>query len=193
MVLSFDIPRQDLTGALEQYGETSGRSLLYESALLEGRLSTAIHGRFDADEALRRLLAGTGLIAEYTSADTFIVRRAGERGGRQAIGNHEAPSSRAAFFARLQRRLSWMMCTRREIRPGDYRVAMQLWVDASGQVLQARLLASSGERERDQVLLRHLRALRLETGPPPSVTQPVTVVVEPASAGRVDACAGVRG
>lgn len=50
-----------LREALIAYARQSRRQLLYASNLVEGRRAPALHGRFDPDEALRRLLAGTGI------------------------------------------------------------------------------------------------------------------------------------
>lgn len=57
----FQIEGGSLRDALTAYARVTRRQLLYPSSLVEGRTVPPLRGRFSADEALRRLLAGTGI------------------------------------------------------------------------------------------------------------------------------------
>jgi Outer membrane cobalamin receptor protein len=69
----FNIPAQPLADALRAYSEATGRDVIAASQLLEGRRSSAVHGRLSPDEALARLLARTGLVADRVD-NTLVLR-----------------------------------------------------------------------------------------------------------------------
>ncbi|WP_158501101.1 TonB-dependent receptor [Sphingopyxis sp. 113P3] len=69
----FNIPAQRLADALRAYSEATGRDVIAASQLLEGRRSSAVHGRLSPDEALARLLARTGLVAEHV-VDSWVLQ-----------------------------------------------------------------------------------------------------------------------
>jgi len=76
---SFDIPAQDAARALEQFGRQSGRSVMFDPARLTGARSRAVQGQLTPEEALDRLLTGTGFSARQVNANTFVVSpRSGE-------------------------------------------------------------------------------------------------------------------
>lgn len=59
--IEYRIEGGELRDALAAYARLTGRQLLFPSALVEGRRAPALQGRYGADEALSRLLAGSGL------------------------------------------------------------------------------------------------------------------------------------
>ncbi|AMG74949.1 TonB-dependent receptor [Sphingopyxis granuli] len=69
----FDIPAQDAARALEQFGRQSGRSVMFDPARLTGAKSRAVQGQWTPQEALDRLLTGTGFSARQVNANTFVV------------------------------------------------------------------------------------------------------------------------
>ncbi|MCW0197376.1 TonB-dependent receptor [Sphingopyxis sp.] len=69
----FDIPAQDAARALEQFGRQSGRSVMFDPARLTGAKSRAVQGQLTPEEALDRLLTGTGFSARQVNATTFVV------------------------------------------------------------------------------------------------------------------------
>lgn len=72
---TFEIPAQPLLEALRLYVRQSGQQVLFSSEDGAGRISTAVVGRFDNDQALRRLLAGTGLVARRDRIGNFRLER----------------------------------------------------------------------------------------------------------------------
>lgn len=72
--LTLAMPSMPLGDALRQIARLSGRSLVVDDALVAGRKAPALSGQFSAAEALRRLLAGSGL-ATRTEEGTIIVSR----------------------------------------------------------------------------------------------------------------------
>src|SRR5882757_8439106 len=70
---AFDIPEQPLAQALTAFGRQSGLQIAVDTAATAGKSSPGISGAMTYDEALRRLLAGTGLTYQFTSASAVTV------------------------------------------------------------------------------------------------------------------------
>ena len=70
---NYDIASQRLGDALRQYSEISGLDVIAASNIVEGKRSSRIQGKLAPDVALKRLLAGTGLIAANIDG-TLVVR-----------------------------------------------------------------------------------------------------------------------
>ena len=81
---AFDIPAQPLSGALVQFGRQSGLQVSVDGALVRDLQAPAVEGVMRNEEALRRLLSGTGLVASRTDARTLMIRQAA--GGDAASG-----------------------------------------------------------------------------------------------------------
>lgn len=77
---SYSIPAGPLGAALTAFGEASGLRLLVSSELLSGRQSAAVSGQMSAEQALQRMLAGTGLIYRFTEGNTVTVVEAPKSG-----------------------------------------------------------------------------------------------------------------
>lgn len=60
---TFHIEAQDLGDALRAIGAQLGREVMFQPAMVEGRLSPKLDGRYAPAKALRLLLKGTGLRA----------------------------------------------------------------------------------------------------------------------------------
>lgn len=72
--MRYDLPAQPLSKSVREVARQSGSNLIAPSDLLEGRTAPALRGRFEADAALDRLLAGSGLRVER-SGDSYVIRR----------------------------------------------------------------------------------------------------------------------
>lgn len=186
LLLEFAIPAQELSNALDQYSKASGMGILVDRELTRERRSVPVQGRFGVREALEQLLAGSGLMALYTGGDVFTVKPAqvlnsGDRRSRSRQGG-----DRDSFARALQNALEQALCSTTVTRPGSYRAALQLWVGSLGYVQHSRLLASSGDLQRDAAVVMQLRGLSIGQIPPSSLPQPITVLLVPDSAaGRV--------
>lgn len=71
--LSFNIPAQPLDDALAAYGIASGVQVLYGAPLTQGLKSTAVNGSYSPEQALARLLSGTGLAYQFTAARSVTL------------------------------------------------------------------------------------------------------------------------
>ncbi len=71
--LTADIPSQPLARALEAYVDQTGLQLVYVSGVVRNQLSNAVPARTGAQEALTRLLKGTGLRFEHLTERTVRI------------------------------------------------------------------------------------------------------------------------
>ena len=70
---TFHIEAQDLGDALRAIGAQLGREVMFQPAMVEGRLSPKLDGRYAPAKALRLLLKGTGLRAIENGGSFVIV------------------------------------------------------------------------------------------------------------------------
>ncbi|WP_340612912.1 TonB-dependent siderophore receptor [Pseudomonas shirazensis] len=59
--MSFDIPSQALASALLSFGKQTDMQILFSQDSVQGRRSAGVHGRLEPEQALARLLQGTGV------------------------------------------------------------------------------------------------------------------------------------
>jgi outer membrane receptor protein involved in Fe transport len=70
----YDLPAQDLGRSLRAVAIASGRNIIAAADLLEGKIAPPLRGRFDAQDAVARLLSGTGLYVRIVGADIIVER-----------------------------------------------------------------------------------------------------------------------
>jgi iron complex outermembrane recepter protein len=72
----FDIPAEALSQALRAFGQTAGEQIIFTQDLVAGLNFNGLRGDFSSAAALKRLLDGTGLVAERSPAGVIMIRRA---------------------------------------------------------------------------------------------------------------------
>ncbi|HQS17182.1 TonB-dependent receptor [Reyranella sp.] len=75
---SFNIGPQSLASALPLFGQQSGRQISADAALVRGVSTQGVQGAMSVDEALQRLLAGTGLTYSLLGGTTIALQRVGQ-------------------------------------------------------------------------------------------------------------------
>ncbi|KQW67047.1 hypothetical protein ASE17_20465 [Phenylobacterium sp. Root77] len=98
----FDIVAGPLSQALESWSRQSRRQILYSAEIVRGRAAPAVQGRLTPDEALARLLTGSGLVAERTPRGSVVLRKAPVRKGQGGQGvdvTAALPASASALSA----------------------------------------------------------------------------------------------
>lgn len=83
---TFDIAPQSLESALLLFGQQSGRQIAAAGALVSGRASPGVRGTLSVEEALRRLLAGTGLTYSGIGGGTITFHRIDQGAGSAPSG-----------------------------------------------------------------------------------------------------------
>ncbi len=104
-----------------------------------------------------------------------------------SLPNVPAKEDSERFEARLQNDVIRALCRNAATRPGDYRVAIDLWVGLSGRVERVAFLGSTGDDDRDKQIARMLEGLR-SVSPPSGMAQPTTLLLVPKASASNHAC-----
>ncbi len=81
----FSIPAQPLAPALASFGNAADLQILYTADVARNMRTNGVQGTFSKGEALRRLLAGTGLAYRFTNASTVTIESSGSRAGAAPV------------------------------------------------------------------------------------------------------------
>ncbi len=74
-VRAFDIPVQPLGSALTAFGQQSGLQVTFDAVVASGVRSAPVAGTLAPEDALRRLLSGTGVTYSFIDARTVTVQK----------------------------------------------------------------------------------------------------------------------
>jgi hypothetical protein len=188
--IDFKIPAQPLGSALAAFGAATGFEIIADARFTHGRTSSPVIGSMRAHEALLLLLADTGLtIRNYTPGSVRIMlapRPAETRFSPER-------SAYASYFAAVQQTVLQAICAQNTTRPGGYRLALKLWLSASGAVRRVKFLGTSGDRQRDTTLVSALQRADIGQAPPAGFAQPVTLVIGPQLSTKNHDCQGAGG
>lgn len=75
---NYNIPAQPLYSALSALAEQSGVQFVYNSGLVKGLSSPGVNGQYSLENALNRLLAGSGISYQFNSANTVTLEKVAE-------------------------------------------------------------------------------------------------------------------
>lgn len=89
----FNIPAQPLASALIEFSRQSDTVVTAPAGLTRHKLAPALHGNYTPSEALRVLLAGSGLRSRIGSGGSFIIEREDERVASASSVNEPASSA----------------------------------------------------------------------------------------------------
>ncbi len=187
--LEFNIPSQPLESALSRYGDATGREALYDTSLTSGRLSGDVQGKFTPNEALERLLSGSGLSARFVAENSFVVLPA-PPANRQASLQSPLPAPvQRRYYGLIQENLLAALCRSSVTRPGHYRIVAMFWIDPTGSVEKSRRIGSAGAADVDQQIDAALRSVKFSEPPPAGFEQPVLILIVPQAPGVTPGCA----
>ncbi|WP_160170682.1 STN domain-containing protein [Luteimonas huabeiensis] len=176
--VAFDIPPQPLARAIEAFGAATGQSVVYDSALASGLVSPSVRGRMRPDEALARLLDGSGLDARRVSADALVLTRAA------APAAAALPAGEGErYYGLVQRQVAARLCACPRLAEGRHRLALQLWFDRAGRLRRSTLLDTAGDPALAAAVDTALRGIELGAPVPDGIAQPFTLLVLPRGAG----------
>ena len=98
--IRFNIPAQPLSDALRAFSRQAAVRVQLDVGAAAGVRSQAVSGALTAPEALRLLLAGTGLTAQFADGETALVARGDNRvGGAYALTPLTVVGSRSVGYA----------------------------------------------------------------------------------------------
>jgi hypothetical protein len=191
-LVAINIPGEPLAAALDAFGTQADLQVLYESSLAQGRRSGAVVGSFTSDEALRRLLIGTGLIASYIDKKNVVLHPmvpillesdavSIPAGAHLALTTLRVEAMPAPDFSAYDGviALDLQKALRRnaKTRNGSYNVSARIWIGSEGVVRRAELINSTGDRIRDDAIFSTLQALVVSRLPPANLPEPIAVSI----------------
>jgi iron complex outermembrane receptor protein len=80
---SFDIPAQSLADALTMFARQSGLQVSAHGDILRGLSSPGVSGSMTVEQALSRLLAGSGIVFSVSEGGAVVLQRTGASGALQ--------------------------------------------------------------------------------------------------------------
>ncbi|WP_080507773.1 STN domain-containing protein [Rhodopseudomonas palustris] len=173
----FDMPSRPLAEALVDFADRTGIAALIDSETARGKTSSAVRGTLTPANALRILLAGTGLSFRRVGEAGFAVgpntrepdyvHQAGPRGGAGLEG----------YFARLQTVVVQSLCVNADLRATRYRSAVQVWIGQTGEIDAVHALGSAGDARHDAQIVDAIATVRAPP-PPIGLPQPVTLLLQ---------------
>lgn len=173
---SFDIPELPLKDALARFDVLTRMSVFYPSSLVEGRRSHAVSGLHSPHEALEEMLSGTGVTAEPTAENAFVLAPVNSPVS-QDLPRGEANAA-ASYHGTLQNVVLRALCAPPSLSPGDYRLAMTVQVGTNARVSRVRLLDTTGDARRDTAIVQRLQGLDVGRVPT-DTTRPFVMLLLP--------------
>jgi iron complex outermembrane receptor protein len=86
---AYSIPSEDLGAALRDFGLKSGKDVVFDAALVQGKKSPKVEAKLSDEDALSQLLVGSGLRFAKTSSGSFVIEAGGSK-NVQAASNEAA-------------------------------------------------------------------------------------------------------
>jgi TonB C terminal len=177
---SFDIHAQSLDAALAQFAIQSGLHVLYDSAAAAHRDAAGVRGVLTMRAALAQLLAGTDLVAQFTSHDSVTLVHEGEDQAVIPLGTLSVvaamtigqPRSWESYARTLQSAILAAFKNQDELQHRDYRATLHVWVESNGRIGRVEIPEASGDTLLDETMPARLQAI-VVPAPPPGMPQPV--------------------
>lgn len=182
--VAFEIPAQSLEPALLAYGNATRIQILYDAGLVAGRRSHAVSGRYPPQQALERLLHGTGLRVRYTSPGAITLASSVDQPGEvlaldvmrvEAAPIRVGDSRRFNGYGKILQDDMIAALRRHPVAGrGRYEVTLRVWVDAAGEVNRTELLSSTGQPDRDRAIVEAVAGVGRGRAPPSDLPQPIS-------------------
>ncbi|VVE01846.1 Ferripyoverdine receptor [Pandoraea aquatica] len=173
---SFDIPELPLKDALARFDALTRMSVFYPSSLVEGRRSHAVSGIHSPHEALEEMLSGTGVTAELTAENAFVLAPVNSPVSQESP--RDEANAAASYHGTLQNAVLRALCASPSLSLGDYRLAMTVQVGANARVSRVRLLDTTGDSRRDTAIVQRLQGLDVGRVPA-DTTRPFVMLLLP--------------
>ncbi|BCA57160.1 TonB-dependent siderophore receptor [Nitrospira sp. KM1] len=104
---SFDIPAGDLDNALIEFSRQSGVQVVSASTAVAGLASQGLRGEYTIEEALHRLLAGTGLQYRFSNPSSITLHSAAPSGSAVLPDNQSKPIKVSEVVVKDVREPAW--------------------------------------------------------------------------------------
>lgn len=70
---AISVESQDLGGALRTLARQTGSQIIFDPAIVQGLRAPSVEGVYSPEQAIRRMIAGSGLTYRATGADTYVI------------------------------------------------------------------------------------------------------------------------
>lgn len=108
---AIDQPGQSLADAIRGIGMQTATNILFDPALVAGKTAVPLHGQLTAEEALSKLLTGTGLVVRKSGDNALVIQRADASRGDPATGAQNKGADAAVLSATGSDRLDEVLVT----------------------------------------------------------------------------------
>ncbi len=87
------------------------------------------------------------------------------------------PRNVREFGEAVQNEVSDALTRNSEIRSGNYRIRVKLWIDPTRIIRRAEVAKTTGDPSRDATIAATLQGLTISRAPPSGMPQPVRIIV----------------
>lgn len=172
-VRSYDIQAQPLVAALAEFADQAGMAALVDAEVARDRISSTVKGRLVPQDALRILLAGTGLSFRRVNDTAFAVGPNTSEPAPDRPSEGHRIGAYDVYFARIQDQTERSLCNDPRIHIG--RGVVQVWVGPAGAVDAIHVVTRLDDDRRAAL---SDRIMRTRVAPPPAgLPQPVTMIL----------------
>lgn len=95
VTVKFNLPSQSLAESLRAVASQTQTNILFDRVLLHGLMAQALDAQLNLDQAMRRLLAGTGLTYRKTDEKTVVIVAADKTGDPSTTHDTASPGNPA--------------------------------------------------------------------------------------------------
>jgi hypothetical protein len=174
-VRSYDIQAQTLVAALAEFADQAGMAALVDAEVARDKTSSMVKGRLVPQDALRILLAGTGLSFRRVNDAAFAVGPNTSEPAADGLSESRGNGAYDGYFARIQDQTERSLCKSPRIHVDGGRGVVQVWVGAAGAVDAVHVVTPLDVERR--VALSE-RIMRIRVAPPPAgLPQPLTMIL----------------
>jgi type II secretory pathway component GspD/PulD (secretin) len=173
--IAFDIPALPLSEAIERLSAASKLQVVFDFALVSGRISPPLSGTFKPATALELLLKGSGLGTELIAENTISIVKI------------PLSQDNQLYLRSVQGRLMSSLCHENLARGGHYRMAASFAIDAGGRIVMLKFLSPLQDATRRNAIAAAFMSVVLPP-PPDGLPQPVTIILEPKSDDDFNVC-----
>jgi hypothetical protein len=172
-VRSYDIPEQALVAALAEFADQAAMSALVDAEVARDKTSSRVKGKLLPHDALRILLAGTGLSFRRVNDIAFAVGPNTSEQVADGPSDNHSNGGYDGYFARVQDQTERSLCNYPRIGAG--RGVVQVWIGPAGAIDAVHVVTRLDD-ERSAALSEQI--MRTRVAPPPAgLPQPITMIL----------------
>lgn len=180
--VAYDQPAMPLAEALRRFARATGNDVVFKEDMVRGLHARAVRNAGDPYDALRQMLAGTGLASRFTRRDAFILEVEGRREKPDlALDRIEilalSPAERQSAYRWYGEKLlnACLASLRRSAEFGrrSHEFTVYVWLSDDGRVIDLAGVEGAAQDEILGIARQALTGLAVGSIPPANMPQPV--------------------